>query len=324
MSPPGPPIPFGADCRQPVLNAVWWPAAQGSPQRWTRTRGLAASSGLKDILLHVCLAGSGGVEADGRVRGLEPGDIGILDLARPAICDMPAFQRLFLIVPRDRLAALLAQGSPHGLVIPARSPLCCLLRTHVQMMAQLAGRATAGEAEDMLDAGILLLERAVRSLGDLPADPKTALRATCRLAVMDYIDANLTDQQLSPERLAGIFRMSRATLYRLFEDEGGVAALIQSHRLDRCFLELARSGGRGRVLGVGEVAYTHGFGSEAHFSRIFRRRFGISPSEARGRLPAQDAMSASGPQSDPQRLHRWLSGLGPTAKRYPARFHPSR
>lgn len=62
--------------------------------------------------------------------------------------------------------------------------------------------------------------------------------------------------------------MSRATLYRLFEDEGGVAVFIQTRRLDRCFAELTRSRDRGRAVGVGEVAYTYGFGSDAHFSRV--------------------------------------------------------
>jgi AraC-like DNA-binding protein len=285
----------------------------GSAQRWTRTRGLVAASGLKDILIHVCLEGGGSAEVDGRITRLEAGDIGIFDLSRPAVFDLPAFHRLLLILPRRRLATILAHGSPHGLIIPAMSALSRMMRTHLSVMAQLAGTVTSVEAEDMLDASILLLERAVRTLGDLPVDPKTALRATCRLAVMDYIEANLADHQLSPERLVSVFRMSRATLYRLFEEEGGVAALIQTRRLDRCFVELARSGGRGRVVGIGEIAYTYGFGSEAHFSRIFRRRFGISPSAARNSKPAPYHDSVAGSMPDSQRLSQWLSSLGSPA-----------
>ncbi|MGB8842021.1 MAG: AraC family transcriptional regulator [Aliidongia sp.] len=65
------------------------------------------------------------------------------------------------------------------------------------------------------------------------------------------------------------------------------------------------------------MAFTYGFGSEAHFSRVFRRRFGISPREARGTLPASDARDAPEVEDDVRRLHRLLDDLnGPIVTRH--------
>jgi AraC-like DNA-binding protein len=79
--------------------------------------------------------------------------------------------------------------------------------------------------------------------------------------------------------LARRFHMSRSQLYRLFADEEGVAAYIRSRRLHRCFQVITDPAHFRRA--IGEIALGHGFNSEAHFSRLFRLTFGVTPSEAR-------------------------------------------
>jgi AraC-like DNA-binding protein len=99
-----------------------------------------------------------------------------------------------------------------------------------------------------------------------------------------------------PELLIRLFHISRATLYRLFEDEGGVAAYILSRRLDRCRAILGAS--TGRDPSISELAFNHGFVSVAHFSRAFRRRFGIAPRDGRG----VDLTPSPAPRSTPKRV----------------------
>jgi AraC-like DNA-binding protein len=288
----------------------------GAPQRLTRTIGLPAASGLKQILVLACLRGTGTIEAEGHVTHLAAGDVAILDLARAATCEWSDFRCLVLLLPRDRVAEILAAGSVHGQVIPARSVLAVAMRVLLGIMIRMASILAPPEAEDLLSVALLLLKRGLRISSDSAVASRMPPGAASRLAVQDYIEAHLTDQRLSPERLAEIFRMSRATLYRLFEADDGVAALIRARRLDCCFQELARGGRRGRVVGIGEIAFTYGFGSEAHFSRIFRQRFGISPREARGTLPASGAGDAADAEDDARRLHRWLDDLnGPIVTR---------
>jgi AraC-like DNA-binding protein len=308
---------FSADLRIARFDCCLVGRLSGVRQRLTRTTGLPAASGLKQVLVLACLRGTATIEADGRVTHLAAGDIAILDLASAATCEWSDFRCMVLLLPRDRVGEILAAGSVHGLVMPARSVLAMAMRVLLAFMTRMANLLAPADAEDLLSVAILLLKRGLR----VPSDSAVASRlppgAASRLAVQDYIEAHLTDQRLSPERLAEIFRMSRATLYRLFEEDDGVAALIRARRLDRCFQELARGGHRGRVVGIGEIAFTYGFGSEAHFSRVFRQRFGISPREARGTLPASGASDAAEAEDDARRLHRWLDDLnGPIVTRH--------
>ena len=73
--------------------------------------------------------------------------------------------------------------------------------------------------------------------------------------------------------------LSRSALYWLFEPYGGVAAYLLERRLARVRALLAD---RREHRRISELAFAHGFASEAHFSRAFRRCFGLTPSDVRG------------------------------------------
>ncbi len=66
-------------------------------------------------------------------------------------------------------------------------------------------------------------------------------------------------------------------------DEGGdtVAAAIRRFRLDRCREELEDR--RQRARSITEIAFRWGFNDSAHFSRVFKARFGMSPRAVRRR-----------------------------------------
>lgn len=105
--------------------------------------------------------------------------------------------------------------------------------------------------------------------------------------VRDYIDANLGDPDLSPERIARSQRISLRYLHRMFESEEiTVARLIQRRRLEECARELARRGHSSPT--VAAVAGRWGFVSPAHFSRAFRAMYGVSPREWRARGEGRD------------------------------------
>ncbi|MHC2089024.1 helix-turn-helix transcriptional regulator [Methylobacterium sp. CM6244] len=87
----------------------------------------------------------------------------------------------------------------------------------------------------------------------------------------------MASESLGIDTLITQFGLSRATLYRLFEHEGGVASYIRERRLLRAMKLLGAAGGRPRIS---SVAYATGFSDEKTFSRAFRRRFGFLPSEA--------------------------------------------
>jgi AraC-like DNA-binding protein len=94
-----------------------------------------------------------------------------------------------------------------------------------------------------------------------------------------YVSQNLASPALTPDSLCQLFHISRRQLYRTFEREGGVLKYIRDKRLERAFNQLSEPVGKYRR--VSQVAYSLGFNSTSHFSRVFRSVFGLSPREVR-------------------------------------------
>ncbi|RYG07477.1 MAG: AraC family transcriptional regulator [Caulobacteraceae bacterium] len=100
--------------------------------------------------------------------------------------------------------------------------------------------------------------------------------------------------------------VSRATLYRAFDGEGGVNRFIQDRRLHHARAALRRR--RAQSPTIADVAHDYGFASASHFSRLFRARYGYSPSEVEVPDTPQDISMSTGPIRHDV-LGEWLADL---------------
>ena len=90
--------------------------------------------------------------------------------------------------------------------------------------------------------------------------------------------ANLQDPALGPETIARAHAISVRALHALFEEAPeSVAGLVRRERLARCLEDLELPSGGS----VTEIAFRWGFRDAAHFSRVFKREFELTPSEVR-------------------------------------------
>jgi AraC-like DNA-binding protein len=129
------------------------------------------------------------------------------------------------------------------------------------------------------DATLGLLSTAVRGLSDVPAPaPRHSQRALAIGRVRSFIEEHLTDPSLTPGKLCQALAVTRPTLYRAFESEGGVSSYIQRRRLEAAHACLSDEA---RKTSMAEIADEFCFSSPAHFSTAFRRQFGFAPREAR-------------------------------------------
>jgi DNA-binding response OmpR family regulator len=100
------------------------------------------------------------------------------------------------------------------------------------------------------------------------------------LRVIGVIEANIGEEEFSVEKLAEEVHMSVSQLNRklngLIDQPAG--QLLRSMRLQRA-ADLLRQ----NVGTVAEIAYQVGFGSQAHFTTMFQKQFGCTPSEYRKR-----------------------------------------
>ena len=94
--------------------------------------------------------------------------------------------------------------------------------------------------------------------------------------VMKYINAHLADPDLNVEKLTEKVGISRAQLHRKLKEIAGVSAgeFIRNLRLEQA----ARLIEEGQI-NITQVAYSVGFNNQTHFSTVFKKHYGMSPSE---------------------------------------------
>jgi AraC-like DNA-binding protein len=102
--------------------------------------------------------------------------------------------------------------------------------------------------------------------------------------IKTYLRAHMRDPGLTLDALAQGLQLSVAHIHRLFTHEGcTVCEWLWAQRLEHCAAELASAAHGHRS--VGEIALSWGFNDHSHFSRAFRKRYGMSPKEWRNRTP---------------------------------------
>ncbi|GAX55763.1 helix-turn-helix domain-containing protein [Streptomyces olivochromogenes] len=213
---------------------------------------------------------------------LGPGDICFYDAHGPATLDFPErFRMKVFLVPYESLgldAADVARLA--GTPVPRVSRLGSLLSPFLSELADTASSSLPPVGELLAwNAVNVLATLATERLGrDAIATPDA--RTPLRTRILEFIDLHLTDEDLSPETIAGAHHISARYLHRLFQDEGTtVGRWIQRRRLEECRRDLMIRARGGRTIAA--VANRWGFMSATHFSRVFRAAYGMSPSEWR-------------------------------------------
>jgi len=98
--------------------------------------------------------------------------------------------------------------------------------------------------------------------------------------VKGYVLAHLTDENLTPRAIASATAISERHLHRIFNAAGqSVSNWIRQNRLDRCATDLRNP--RLAERSITEIAFGWGFNDSAHFSRLFRKQYGVPPREYR-------------------------------------------
>ena len=94
--------------------------------------------------------------------------------------------------------------------------------------------------------------------------------------IMKSVNKNLSNSDFNVDMLTQEVGISRAQLHRKMKEMTGISTseFIRNIRLEQAARLL-----REQKVNVTQVAYTVGFSNLAHFSTIFRKHFGISPSE---------------------------------------------
>ncbi|GAA3588997.1 helix-turn-helix domain-containing protein [Klugiella xanthotipulae] len=251
-----------------------------------RTPELIARSDENYFKLSMQLSGTGILIQDDREAVLHPGDIAIYDTGRPytLVFDTDVrvlvimFSRSLLDIPArliEQLTAVtLATDTGVGAMIP---PFLAQFAHNLDQLGGAAGVRLANSALDLITTMLSLeLEAAPAA-----TDPRHALVQRIR----DYVENNLSSPELGPAQIAAAHYISTRHLHGLFHEQGTtVSSWIRTRRLEHCRREL-----RDPLFAhqpIAAIAARWGFVDAAHFSRVFKAAFEVSPTEMRGRRAA--------------------------------------
>jgi AraC-like DNA-binding protein len=257
---------------------------QGTSFTMTRSPALIArGQGPDQLLVFLQVQGTCYSDCGGQCVHIEPGDVAIMDYARPFRSAVTDYENLMIVVSRESVPAALLAIEPHGLVFRRKSGAARLIGAALKELYAQADDLAVIEAEAAIE-GIMALTTAcarARLAGDEADHVKSR-----RKAALDYIDAHLGATQLGPDEIAAAAHVSRASLYRLLAAEGGIRAVLLTRRLDQVLRLMMTDHNDGRSLA--EIAKACGFGGTSQFSRAFRARFGVPPRQYLALVRQQD------------------------------------
>ncbi|MBL3687562.1 helix-turn-helix domain-containing protein [Leucobacter zeae] len=274
--------PFTGRMQSVEADDVVFTEVAAKPHLVERTPENIADGGSGYYKVSLLLAGSSILVQNGREVVMRPGDLSVYDTSRPySLLFDQDFRNLIMMFPKDRLdlpapfteqLTAVSFGTENGGLTPI---VTAFLSQFPAQLSELDGRLRTKLAHTSLDLMTMLFSSV------LGADP--AQRDPHRLLMQKiyaYIDTHLASPELSPSSIAAAHYVSTRHLHALFrEADTTVSTWIRERRLERCRTDLLDPVLADRT--VSAIAARWGLTDAAHFSRVFKTTYGVSPSELR-------------------------------------------
>ena len=249
-------------------------------QNFSRSRVMIDRDGIDHYMIQIFMHGRCHAHTPDGDLVMEPGDICIFDNARELDSTNEPFDLMALFVPRTLLAPHINNpDSRHQTCIRADNPYARLMRAHMFATFQTASRMTMEQGIGLVQPTVSLLAAVLNGTPCQNESGEEALQFAVMTTIKQHIDDCLDDPDLNADRISEIFGISRTRLYKLFQNSDGIASYIRNRRLTTALGILSDPTQRRRK--IIDIALTVGFASEVSFIRAFRRRYGLTPSEAR-------------------------------------------
>ncbi|MFD0053841.1 helix-turn-helix domain-containing protein [Streptomyces sp. NPDC127168] len=258
-------------------------SARASAVTVRRTERLARRDEEPAVFLGLQVAGTSLVVQNGRECVLEPGQLAVYESISPyTLLFDNGVDHHFLRFPRSSLALpdrLLRETG--AVAMGAGNPVAPLAFSYFSQLAVADALHRGGQAADAVVEPSVELLRAVLTTqyGD-SGRAKGPLEATLGLRITRYMREHLADADLSAARIAAAHGISVRHLYAVLARSGiSLGDWIRTRRLAECRRELAGPSGRRRTIAA--VGRSWGFVNATHFSKVFKRTYGVSPREWR-------------------------------------------
>jgi len=188
---------------------------------------------------------------------------------------------LAFVFPRQAVGSdldALAKGA--ATVLPSTQGIGTLVRSFLHQLGKQSGDVRPATAARLAGHALDLLSTFFADLRGIEPGIDGAAQRSLVIQAKAYIEANLADPNLSPTMVAAAHHVSVRHLQKLFESQAlTVSGWIRERRLEHARRDLANPDQDGVSITV--IADRWGFVDSAHFSRVFKSVYGLSPRDYR-------------------------------------------
>ncbi|WP_210604342.1 helix-turn-helix domain-containing protein [Brevibacterium oceani] len=256
---------------------------ESGPVSYERSDELVADVPSDHLLLSVKYSGNGAVEQFGRRAQAGRGDILLYDTSAPYRLEFPdTYREVVVKIPRSSLVSRVATPERFSAIrLDGNSAVARLVSRYLRELSMEA-EALPVAARDRLDSAILdIVAVGLTNVEGVPAISDSAGHLS---RAKTFMRAHASDSSLTAGRIAAALNISVRTLNRAFasENESAMKWLLD-HRLEVAHTALAE----GRNRSVSDTAFELGFSDLSHFSRSFKSKYDVTPSEVHHRRSAE-------------------------------------
>ena len=233
------------------------------------------------IWLVVIIHGRAQLHSDDGFEDLHPGYIAYGPCRAEATMRFhESFQMLHIRIPRLTLSArVLSPSSMKIGFLHAKSGLAYVFSQLLCATAKTLDEITSAELRPVELAVTELLisclgeEKAAFGLGGVAGAKASHLHSICQA-----VETELSDPDLNLKTVAAGHGVSTRYLQKLFTTAGTTFShYLRNRRLERSKADLVSP--LHNQLSISEICFRWGFNGSAHFSRVFRNKYGVSPRE---------------------------------------------
>jgi AraC-like DNA-binding protein len=262
----------------PGLRSMLCTSSEG---RLLRPREFIAADGDDTVAVFINLSGTVSGSQLNRDVSLSAGDAAIILNAEPALMVHSQIHYEGLVIPRAALAPLVTHVEDAAMrTIPHANGALRLLMNYLKAVREEL-TLSAPELRHLVVTHIQDLVAMV--IGTTRDGAAVAAGRGVRAARLAAIKADIIGhlgRDLNLVALAARQHVTPRYIQRLFESEGVTfSEFVLGQRLARAYRMLADP--RHAGLTISAIAFAGGFGDLSYFHRVFRRRFGATPSDVR-------------------------------------------
>ena len=263
------------------LGDLTYARVRTTSSKVSHTKHHAAKAKDKVFLLHLQLDNKSLTTQRGKEVYLEAGDFTLVDSSSPYSVDFDDPIAMGVMrIPSDALLERIPNPEDMvGCKFSGQRDISGLLSQMLCGFWNQGNAPTTDTINRQLANSILdLLVTSFQGARNTVISPNS-IRRERYLQVRRFIDYNLCDPDLAPTKIAEVFKITPRYLHQIFAEFATNGETVGQYMLNRRLEECAHQFKDHSVSHqkITDIAFTWGFNSMTHFSRVFKGKYGASP-----------------------------------------------